>query len=372
MRANRVPRAVRAAICLSSPALCLFASAESKGAESTQSTKKSAGKHHVLKATKETVQWGWLDPNEPPKLTVHSGDTISIETMSHSLDQVHPGVAMEELVRLRKANPGGGPHSVTGPIFVSEAEPGDVMEIRILKIVPKADGFNFHLPGSEFPTVGLLAPEFKEGFVRYYKLDRAKKQTQFKPGVTLPLRPFPGVLAVGVDPNEPKEKAGPPIKDAKGRTSTLRPWKNGSNMDLNELQEGSSISFPVFLKGGLIWTGDSHCTQGNGEVNLTALECSFDEIRIQPIVHKGMKLEWPRAETKTHWITMGFDEDLNEAMKIAVREAVDLLSAQKTVPMSRDEAYALTSMAGDCRVTEVVDIRKGVHCMIPKSIFTKK
>ena len=353
---------------LSILALCL--SVQASAAPSGE--KKSSGKHHVLKATKETVQWGWLDPNEPPKLTVNSGDTISIETWMHALDGIHPGVSMEEIVRLRKANPGGGPHSLTGPIFVTGAEPGDVMEIRILKIVPNASGTNFHLPGAEFPTVGLLASEFKEGFVRYYKLDWKKKQTEFKPGVVLDLKPFPGVLAVGVDPNEPKEKAGPPIKDAKGRTSSLRPWKNGSNMDLNELVEGSSISFPVFLKGGLIWTGDSHCRQGNGEVSLTALECSFEEIRIQPIVHKGVKLEWPRAETKTHWITIGFDEDLNEAMKIATREAVEFLANQKMVPMSRDEAYALASMAADCRVSEVVDIRKGVHCMIPKSIFTKK
>ena len=372
MNAKENGRRMRAATSVALVALCLCPSIQAQAAESKESAKKASSKHHVLKATKETVQWGWLDPNEPPKLTVDSGDTISIETLAHSMDAIHPSVPMEEIVRLRKANPGGGPHSVTGPIFVTGAEPGDVMEIRILKIVPKPAGFNFHLPGSEFPTVGLLAPEFKEGFVRYYKLDWAKKQTEFKPGITLPLRPFPGVLAVGVDPNEPKEKAGPPIKDAKGRTSTLRPWKNGSNMDLNELQEGSSISFPVFLKGGLIWTGDSHCMQGNGEVNLTALECSYEEIRIQPIVHKNVKLEWPRAETKTHWITVGFDEDLTEAMKIATRNAVDFLAEQKMVPMSRDEAYALTSMVGDCRVTEMVDIRKGVHCMIPKSIFTKK
>jgi acetamidase/formamidase len=347
--------------------------ASSSGAAENQPGKKAeAGKHHVLKATKETVQWGWLDPNEPPKLKIDSGDTVSIETWSHSLDQIHPGVPMEEIVRLRKANPGGGPHSVTGPIYVNGAEPGDVLEIRIMKIVPKKAGFNFHLPGSEFPTVGLLAPEFKEGFVKYYDLDWKKKQAIFKPGIVLDLKPFPGVLAVGPDPNEPKEKAGPPIKDAKGRTSTLRPWKNGSNMDLNELTEGSTIAFPVFVKGALIWTGDSHCRQGNGEVNLTALECSYEEIEIQPVLHKDVKLEWPRAETKTHWITMGFDEDLMEAMKIAIREAIDFLSAQKMVPLSRDEAYALASMAADCRVTEVVDIRKGVHCMIPKSIFVAK
>jgi acetamidase/formamidase len=125
----------------------------------------------------------------------------------------------------------------------------------------------------------------------------------------------------------------------------------------------------VFLKGGLIWTGDSHCRQGNGEVNLSALECSYKEIEIQPIVHKGLKTEWPWAETKTDWIFMGYDEDLDKAMKIAVQQTVNWLASQQIVPMSREEAYALTSMVGDCRVTQVVDIRQGVHCMIPKRVF---
>src|SRR5437870_816629 len=277
------------------------------------------GKHHVLAATRETTQWGWLDPNEKPKLTVDSGDTVSIETLMHSLDQIQPGMPMEEIVRLRLANPGGGPHSVTGPIYVNGAEPGDTMEIRIKKIVMKESGFNFNLPGKQFPTVGLLASEFPEGHVQYFKLDTDTMTTEFNPGMILRLKPFPGTIAVGPEPNEPKEKAGPPIHDAKGRTSTLRPWKNGSNMDVNELQEGSTLYLPVFQKGGLIWTGDSHCLQGNGEVNLTALECSYREIDIQPIVRKDLHIEWPRAETATHWIFMGFDEDLNEAMKIAVR-----------------------------------------------------
>ena len=143
-------------------------------------------------------------------------------------------------------------------------------------------------------------------------------------------------------------------------------------MDLNELQEGSTLYLPIFVKGALLWTGDSHCRQGNGEVSLTALECAYREIALQTIVRKDMKLEWPRAETSTHYIMMGFDEDLNEAMKIAVRETVELFAAQQMAPMSRDEAYALTSMVGDCRVTQVVDVRKGVHCMVPKSIFVKK
>jgi acetamidase/formamidase len=337
---------------------------------SAAATKDAGAAHHyLLPATEANVQWGWYDPREKPKLVINSGDTVSIETLSHSLGQIKPGVDMDGIVKLRKENDGGGPHSITGPIYVTGAEPGDTLEVRILKIVPKPDAFNFNLPGKDFPTVGLLASEFPDGFVRFYKLDLNRMQTQFKPGVVIDLKPFPGTFAVGVDPNEPDAKAGPPIHDAQGRTSTLRPWKNGSNMDLNELQAGSTLYLPVFLKGGLIWTGDSHCRQGNGEVNLTALECAYKEIEIQPIVRKDLKTDWPWAETKTDWIFMGYDEDLNQAMKIAVQQTVAWLAKQRIVPMSREEAYALTSMVGDCRVTQVVDIRKGVHCMIPKRVF---
>ncbi len=330
-----------------------------------------AGKHHTLGATLETTQWGWLDPKEPPKLTINSGDTVSIETMMHAHNKVQQGITMDEIVALRKANPGGGPHSMTGPIYVNGAEPGDVLEIRILKIVPKTFGINFNLPGKDFPTIGALASEMPDGFVKFFYLDLEKKQAEFKPGIMIDLQPFPGTLAVGIDPNDPSPRKGG-SKDPMAPVSTLRPWKNGSNMDLNELQEGSILYVPVFLKGGLIWMGDSHCRQGNGEVSLTALECSYREILIQPIVRKDMKLEWPRAEIKTHWITMGFDEDLNKAMVNATREAVDFLTGQKMVPLTRYEAYSIVSMVGDCRVTQVVDVRKGVHCMIPKSIFTKK
>jgi acetamidase/formamidase len=202
-------------------------------AKRDRSVSAGGGKFHVLPATLETTQWGWLDPNEPPKLVVNSGDTVAMETMMHAHNAIQPGSTMDDIVKLRLANPGGGPHSVMGPIYVNGAEPGHVMEIRIKKIVPKAFGTNFHLPGSQFPTVGQLAPEFPTGFVRYFYLDWEKKQTEFKPGIMVDLQPFPGTIAVAPDPNEPAPKAGPPIKDAKGRTSTLRPWKNGSNMDIN-------------------------------------------------------------------------------------------------------------------------------------------
>jgi len=348
-----------------------YALAQPKSEDKKEMTK-SGGKQHRLAAALETVQWGWLDPKEPPKLTIDSGDVVSVETMMHSHDKVKPGITMDEIVALRKANPGGGPHSMTGPIYVNGAEPGDVMEIRILKIVPKNFAINFNLPGTEFPTIGALAPEMPNGFIKFFTLDPKKKSVEFKPGVNIELAPFPGTLAVGIDPNDPSPRKGGVKDDPMAPVSTLRPWKNGSNMDINELQAGSTIYVPIFLKGGLIWTGDSHCRQGNGEVNLTALECSYREIVLQPIVRKDMKVEWPRIETKTHWIMTGFDEDLNKAMVNAVRETVDFLSTQKMVPMDRYEAYSLTSMIGDCRVSQVVDVRKGVHCMVPKSAFTKK
>ena len=285
----------------------------------------SQGKHHVLPATLETVQWGWLDPREKPKLTIESGDTVSIENMMHSHDKIQPGITMEEVVVLRKANPGGGPHSVTGPIYVNGAEPGDVLEVRILRIEPKAFGVNFNLPGKEFPTIGALAAEFPEGHIKFFPFDLQKRSTEFKPGIVLDLQPFPGTLAVGIDPNDPSPRKGGVKDDPLAPVSTLRPWKNGSNLDINEMQEGTTIFIPVFLKGALICAGDAHCRQGNGEVNLTALECAFKEIRIQPIVRKDMKLEWPFIETRTHWITIGMNEDLNVAMVNAVREAVNWL-----------------------------------------------
>jgi acetamidase/formamidase len=343
-----------------------------KPAKEAKPAAEAGPKRHKLLATLETVQWGWLDPKEPPKLTINSGEIVSVETMMHAHGKVRPGITMEEIVALRKANPGGGPHSVTGPIYVNGAEPGDVMEVRILRIVPKPFAINFNLPGKEFPTIGALASEMPDGFIKFFTLDVGKRRTEFKSGITVDLQPFPGTLAVGIDPNDPAPRKGGVKDDPMAAVSTLRPWKNGSNMDLNELQAGSTVYIPVFLKGGLIWTGDSHCRQGNGEVNLTAIECSFREIVLQPIVRKDMKLDWPRAETKTHWILMGFDEDLNKAMVAATRETVDFLSTQKMVPMDRYEAYSLASIVADCRVTQVVDIRKGVHCMIPKSIFAKK
>ena len=208
----------------------------------------TGGTFHALPATLETTQWGWLDPNEPPKLVVNSGDTVAVETMMHAHNKVQPGTTMDEIIALRKANPGGGPHSLTGPIYVNGAEPGDVMEIRILKITPKAFATNFNLPGKEFPTIGALAAEMPDGFVKYFYLDLDKKQAEFKPGITIDLQPFPGTLAVGIDPKDPSPRKGGST-DPMAPVSTLRPWKNGSNMDINELQAGHDHLHPDLPQG---------------------------------------------------------------------------------------------------------------------------
>ncbi|HEY2028377.1 MAG TPA: acetamidase/formamidase family protein, partial [Myxococcales bacterium] len=302
-------------------------------------------------------------------LTIESGDTVSIETLMHSMDQIQKGTSMDKIVELRKANPGGGPHSLTGPIYVNGAEPGDVLEIRILKIIPKKTATNFNLPGKDFPTIGVLAKEFPEGYVKYFDIDPSRPTVTFKPGIEIPLRPFPGTLAVGIDPDDPSPRKGGVKDDKMAPVSTLRPWKNGSNMDINELVAGTTIFIPVFLPGGLIWTGDSHCAQGNGEVNLTALECSYEEIELQPIVRKDLKLTWPRIETPTYYIEAGFDEDLHKAFAIALENTINFLVTQKG--LDRYEAYSLAAMAADCRVSQMVDVRKGIHCMIPKSLWVK-
>jgi acetamidase/formamidase len=341
---------------------------QAQAAETKPTPPAETGKHYWLKATPENVQWGWLDPKEPPRLTIESGDTVSIETLMHARDQIHKGVEMDKIVELRKANPGGGPHSMTGPIYVNGAEPGDTLEIRILKIVPKKIATNFNLPGKEFPTIGVLAKDFPEGYVKYFDIDPSKPTVTFKPGIEIPLRPFPGTLAVGIDPDDPSPRKGG-ATDKMAPVSTLRPWKNGSNMDINEMVAGTTVFIHVFLKGGLIWTGDSHCAQGNGEVNLTAMECSYDEILLQPIVRKDLKTNFPRIETPTHYISAGFDEDLQKAFAIALNETIDFLG---TKGLTRYEAYSLAAMAADCRVSQMVDIRKGIHCMIPKSLFVKQ
>jgi acetamidase/formamidase len=271
-----------------------------------------------------------------------------METMMASMNQVLPGVSIEEITRLRVNNPGRGPHTITGPIFVEGAAPGDTLKVKINRIVPRTYGSNWNLPGNlalgQFPT------RFPEPQVKHFFLDLKRGVTEFLPGIELPVRPFPGILGVA--------------RAESGQYSTVPPGPFGGNLDCRELVEGTTIYLPVFVDGALLWSGDSHAVQGNGEINLTAIESAFNELNLTVEVIRGKRLTWPRIESDTHWITMGYDRDLNIAINILEEETLRFLAESKG--LNTTEARQYMANYGDCRVAEVVNQLKGVYCMLPK------
>ena len=303
---------------------------------------------HLLPATLETTQWGWFNNAQEPVLRIKPGDSVALETMMHSHNQVIPGTTIEQIKKLRTDHPGRGPHTMTGPIYVEGAEPGDVLKVTINKIVPRAYATNFNVPGmfGQFPKI------FQDGQVKYVYLDLDRMVTEFLPGVWIPLRPAPGTL--GVARKEP------------GQYSSVPPGEFGGNMDIRDLVAGTTLYLPVHVPGALLWTGDSHAGQGNGEINLTALETAYREFNITVDLIKGNPLDMPRIETQRSWITMGFDQDLNKAWEQAKAQTIKFLSEQRMI--SAEAAEKLMATVSDCRVSQVVNIKKGVHCLNPKDV----
>ncbi len=248
----------------------------------------------------------------------------------------------------RVTDKGPGGHILTGPVAIAEAEPGDVLEVQIQRIdldVPFA--CNSFGPGR-----GFLPNDFPYARLKIIPLDRDRMIGKFAPGINLPLRPFFGSMGVA-----------PP---SAGRLNSGPPWMHAGNMDNKELVAGTTVFIPVFAKGALFEVGDGHAGQGNGEVDITALETLLTGT-FKFIVHKGDRLLWPRAETPTSYISMGFDEDLKTATEMAVRNMIDFLVKEKH--LSREDAYALTSVAVDVDITQLVDGKVGVHAICPKNIF---
>jgi acetamidase/formamidase len=333
--------------------------AHAEGPHSPTASSAAGGRVHVVPSTKETVRLGVIDTNLPPVLTIDSGDIISFpDTWSHFLNEMQPGVPVDKLAQLRTSNPGRGPHSIIGPVAVNRAEPGDVLEIRYQTLRPYEWGAVFNNPGSL--GTGLLPQDYAQGQIKYVDLDLRAMQGKFMPKITIPLKPFQGTFGLA-----PPDGYFQPLSP--GVTSSVPPGPHGGNLDLSELSEGSTLYLPVWKPGALIYTGDSHAVQGDGEISLTALETRMKEVRVQAILHKQKNLAWPVAETDSHWITLGLDKDLNVAMTFAARNAIKFLAAQAKI--SELDAYALCSIAVSFRVTQVVDIVRGVHAMIPKAIF---
>jgi acetamidase/formamidase len=339
-------------VCLSLGCLTFGALAQSPSPPSGPQTFK-------LAATAKTVAWGYYDSAATPALHIRSGDTVVFDTLltNSPTGLEKAGVAPDQVQQSLRdvykdvTNRGPGGHILTGPVYIEGAEPGDTLEIRIQKIdlaIPYA--YNGFRAGA-----GFLTNDFPYARVKIIPLDRERMVAKFAQGIEIPLHPFFG--SIGEAPPE-----------AYGRINSAPPWIHAGNMDNKELVAGSTLYLPVHAKGALFEIGDGHAGQGNGEVDITALETSLVGT-IQFIVRKDLKIGYPRAETPTHYIAMGFDDDLSEAARIAVRQMIDFLVTEKH--LTRDDAYMLTSVAGDVDITELVDGNKGVHVMMPKSIFTK-
>jgi acetamidase/formamidase len=354
---------------------------------------------HYLETTPGTCLWGWLPGRgNDPVLRVKSGDTVTIDTVSHEgilEDQgrdpvaylagfgVPPGLVLADARDLAVSDlehdyDADGPHVVTGPIAVDGAEPGDVLRVDVLGLLTRAPyGFisNRHgfgaLPG-EFPETEADSGPRPDGSRDFHSVcvftevveQRGRLWGVLPSGgagmVRFPLAPFLGLMGVATD-------TGAPV-------SSVPPGSYGGNLDINELQVGSALYLPVQLPGAGFYAGDPHYAQGDGEVALTALEAPLRAtVRLTVIPRAEAAtllgaLAGPFAETPTHWVPVGLHEDLNEAMRRAVRAAVDFLAL--TQGMDRATALAYLSAAADFEVSQVVDQVKGVHCMIRKADFT--
>ena len=312
---------------------------------------------YQLKAGPQTMAWGYYWAGAKPVLTIRSGDVVEIQTVSGNpqtleraglaADQIQPELRqIYAQVPPEKRGPGG--HLLTGPVAIEGAQPGDVLEVRIRGIrldVPYA----YNSAGRN----GFLADVFPQGRTKIIPLDRRRLIGHFGGGIELPLKPFFG--SIGVAPPE-----------SAGKINSAPPGIHAGNLDNKELVAGTTLFIPVHATGALFEVGDGHAGMGNGEVDITALETSMTGV-FQFIVRHDLHLKWPRAETPTHYITMGLDPDLTQAARLCALETIDFLVNEKK--LSRDDAYALTSVAVDLAITQLVDGTKGVHAMIAKSLF---
>ncbi len=331
---------------------------------------------YEVKSIPGNIIWGELfKPDSKPILTVKSGDRIRMDTVSHEgiiADQgdtveflTGGGIAKSDIlvdqITIKGTVPksGPGPHVITGPVYVEDAEPGDVLEIRTLDIdyrVPYGVISNRHGKGS-------LPGEYPENdapiYTKIIPIDMENEIGIFRPSnglpdLEIPLKPFMGVM--GIVPANPEDAV-----------NSVPPGLYGGNIDIKHLGRGSSLYLPVQVPGALFYSGDPHCAQGNGEVALTAIECSLTPT-FELVLHKGMELPAPMGETADSWIAVGLDVDLNEAMKKSVREYLRIMDDK--YGLTKADALLYASADIDFEVSQVVDIVKGIHGVIPKDRFT--
>jgi acetamidase/formamidase len=334
---------------------------------------------HTLRATPATVHWGHFDNSLAPVLRVRSGDLVQAEAVTscagddpdlmfdEGVEALYNGVPISERAP--------GPHIMTGPIYVEDARPGDMLEVRYLSMRPRCDyganvaghwGYLYRELGSkERVTIYKINPggHTAEALYAYDypgiynvpgKITRcpACDRQPALQGVRVPLRPHLG--AAGVAPDLP------------GRISTVPPGKHGGNIDNWRIGAGATMYYPVQVDGALFSLGDPHVSQGDGEISGTAIESSLDVV-FQISVRRDFTFPSPLLETPKYWICHGFDQDLNVATRAAALDMVLLLTEQRG--LSKVDAYSLMSVAADFAVTQLVDDRQGVHVRIPRAVF---
>jgi acetamidase/formamidase len=311
---------------------------------------------HRLPATPQTVAYGFYWAEARPALRIASGDIIDVETLLTNTPNrleaagVPAGEIQQSLrdIVSQVTDRGPGGHILTGPVFVEGADSGDVLEVKVLSIdlaIPYGyngcSGFARDLCDRSQPTTRII------------RLDSRRMVGQFADGIEVPLKPFFGSMGVAPPPS-------------RGRVSSNPPDIHAGNLDNKELVAGTTLYIPIHVKGALFEVGDGHAAQGDGEVDQTAIETSLRG-QLQLSVRKDMKLEWPRGETPSHWITMGMDSSLTRATRIAIEQMVKLLMEKKG--LSQTAAYQLASIAADLRITQLVDGNVGVHMMVAKSLL---
>jgi len=312
---------------------------------------------HHLASTPDTVRFGIFDAAFDPVLTVAPGDTVVIDCVSGGPEVmpdpdsglvIPPALQAIHDARLERI----GPHILTGPVAITGAEPGDTLEVRIEAIEPN----NTWGYCAVRPLAGTLPDEFPERYVSHIAIDAAAGTCKPAWGPTLPLRPFFGTTGVAPPPRY-------------GRLSSREPREHGGNMDCKELVAGSTLFLPVWVPGANFSAGDGHGRQGDGEVCVNALEMGLTGT-FTFVLHKAADVgvrTWPSAESPTHHLTLGFNEDLDLAMKQALRAMIDLIVSRSS--LSRVQAYQFCSLAVDFRVTQTVNGEKGVHGMLEKGVL---
>lgn len=314
---------------------------------------------HYVAARPDTVRWGSFSAEHEPILTIESGDTVVLECVSGGPEVMPPPgsgfVVPANLAAIQAAClRGPGAHLLTGPIGVRGAEPGDMLEVRIDAVEFGADwGYCGHRP-----LVGTLPEDFPGRFLSHIRVDRDSRTGTLPWGTEIPLSPFFGVMGVAPKPEY-------------GVLSTKEPREHGGNLDNKELGAGSTLFLPVFVDGARFSAGDGHGVQGDGEVSINALEmCLTGTFTL--VLHKGggagsPALRYPRGESPTHFISMGMHEDLDMAMKQALRQMIAFICSRTN--LSPDQAYQLCSLAVDFHVTQTVNGEKGVHGMLRKGLL---